>query len=352
MKNKIIFSLYFILTLSPHISLAAVNLPWSTTYNCNDWTQSNGLYNVNCDGLTGGGGWTCNNGDGTVREDQITSAANYTGPGSGGGKGQRHWLGDGANNVSGGTSISFNSTQSELWIRWYMRYENGFQWNPLNNQKIFIVNNLAQNRTIIGYTWSDETRIEVSQYAGYYGSGTNNGWNTIMANGGTDARGNKTSDGQWHLYEVHLKTDTNGSNGIAEMWVDDIRRLSYSNAYFGSAGFDDILIGSNSRDPLNGRCMAVDYDDIAIRTTGPIGPVGGGSGGGNTPPPSSGGGGSGSGGDSGSGGGGGCGFVKDINGKGPKAKGEGLALIIMLLLSLAGISVARRLSNLSNAGRT
>ncbi|MEK7657929.1 MAG: fibronectin type III domain-containing protein [Patescibacteria group bacterium] len=97
-----------------------------------------------------------------------------------------------------------------------------------------------------------------------------------MANGGTDSNGNKTSDGQWHMYEVHLKTDTNGSNGIAEMWIDGVKRLSYSNAYFGSAGFDGILIGSNSRDPLNGRCMAVDYDDIAISNTGPIGPITGG----------------------------------------------------------------------------
>jgi hypothetical protein len=152
-----------------------------------------------------------------------------------------------------------------------MRYENGFQWNPLTNQKILIVNNLAQNRTIIEYAWSDETWVSVSNYGGYYASGTGNGWNTIMANGGTDANGNKTSDGQWHLYEVHLKTDTNGSNGIAEMWIDGVRRLSYSNAYFGSVGFNDITIGENGFAPNNGRCMAVDYDDIVVSTTGPIG---------------------------------------------------------------------------------
>ncbi|MEK6679316.1 MAG: right-handed parallel beta-helix repeat-containing protein [Nitrospirota bacterium] len=74
---------------------------------------------------------------------------------------------------------------------------------------------------------------------------------------------------------------------------------------------------------------------------GPTGGIdGGGSGGGNTPPPSSS-----SGGDSGggSGGGGGCGFVKDINGKGPKAKGEGLAFAVMLIITLAGIALIRRI---------
>lgn len=43
--------------------------------------------------------------------------------------------------------------------------------------------------------------------------------------------------------------------------------------------------------------------------------------------------------------GGGCGFVKDDdNGKGTRAKGEGLTLMIMLIIALAGIAIARRVS--------
>ena len=90
MKNKIIFYLAFVLILFPHISLAVVNLPWSSTYNCNEWKTSDGQ-NPNCDSLWEGGGWTCDNGDGTYKEEQITATANYSG--GGGGKGQRHWLG-------------------------------------------------------------------------------------------------------------------------------------------------------------------------------------------------------------------------------------------------------------------
>ncbi len=57
--------------------------------------------------------------------------------------------------------------------------------------------------------------------------------------------------------------------------------------------------------------------------------------------------GGGSGGSSGgdSSGGGGCGFVKDINGKGQGAKGEMLSFAIMLIITLAGIAIARRFSN-------
>ena len=47
--------------------------------------------------------------------------------------------------------------------------------------------------------------------------------------------------------------------------------------------------------------------------------------------------------------GGGCGFVKDDNGKGPKAKGQGLTFAIMLIMTLAGIAAARRVSLLKNS---
>src|SRR4030066_420726 len=105
---------------------AVVTLPWSTTYNCPDWTQSDGV--PSCDGLLDYGGWTCDNGDGTREEEQITIAANY--PSGGGGKGQRSWDGDGINNNSGATRLPLTNPQPELWIRFYMRYPLGFRWDP------------------------------------------------------------------------------------------------------------------------------------------------------------------------------------------------------------------------------
>ncbi len=260
--------MFGMLLLLPNVASAAVNLPWSTTYNCADWTQSNGLYNVNCDGLDGYGSWTCDNGDNTVREEQITSAANY--PGGGGGKGQRSWNGDGANNNSGGIAVSFTSTYSEIWIRWYMRYENGYSWNPLDHDKILYVNVGSAGYTVVMYSWRDEVAVEPQGKR--FGSGIGNGWDTVMANGGTDSNGNKTSDGQWHLYEIRLKMDTNGSNGVAEWWIDGVKRLSRNDVDYGTAaGWTHVNIASNQRYPSNGRCMYVDFDDVVISTTGPIG---------------------------------------------------------------------------------
>jgi hypothetical protein len=68
--------------------------------------------------------------------------------------------------------------------------------------------------------------------------------------------------------------DTNGYNGIAEMWVDGVRKIHYTDVDFGTAGgWTYFAIGSNQRYPSNGRCMAVDFDDIAVSNTGYIGPI-------------------------------------------------------------------------------
>jgi hypothetical protein len=256
--------------LFPSISHAAVNLPWSTTYNCADWTWNGGTNPV-CNGLIRGGDWTCDNGDGTVGREQITASANYSG--GVGGKGQRHWLGDGVNNISGGLWLSFLSSQSEIWVRWYMRYEKGFQWNPyLMNQKILYFDPTSLPRLVVEYYGQNRLRIysHASIRPSYASVG--NGWNTVMANGGTDARRNKTSDGQWHLWEFHVKIDTNGTDGVLELWIDNNKVIDVTNANLAAVPLGGVLIGSNGFTPGNGRCMYVDFDDITISTTRTIGP--------------------------------------------------------------------------------
>jgi hypothetical protein len=255
---------------------AAVALPWSTTYNCPDWMQTIGLTDTNCDGLGKYGDWTTADGS----KEQITAAANY--PSGAGGKGQRHWLGnrvsvDEAN--SGGTRIDFASSQPELWVRWYMRFQKDFQWDPNNHPSykalFFDVGPSGVVTQFFGW--------EIVRFWVIVGDGTQipgstiGGWDTIMVNGANDGNGHKMSDGQWHLYEIHMKMDTNGSNGVGEMWVDGVGRFSYSNINYGTkAGWNFMVIGSNHNYSTNSGDMYVDYDDFAIRTTGPIGPINGG----------------------------------------------------------------------------
>lgn len=246
------------LFLLPGSALAAINLPWSTTYNCPESDQFGwfGSIPLVCDGISRAGGWTTNG-----LGEQITSPANYPG---GGGRGQRHWKGDGSNSNSGGTSVSFVTVQPELWIRWHMRYETGFKWNPLTYDKILYIHTATQSvDVIVEFSGSDGFDLYAQGGSGHL-SCANCGWNTIM--------GGSTSNGQWSCYEVHIKMDTNGSNGIGEYWLNGVKKYSNSSANFGTKpGWGSILIGSNQYAPNNGRSMYVDFDDIAISNTGRIG---------------------------------------------------------------------------------
>ncbi len=148
----------------------------------------------------------------------------------------------------------------EVWVRWYMRYQAGYRWNPLIYDKAI-------------YFHGDSSPV-----AGWFNGALGVAQLPIPSNGTftwESLMGGPGSDGQWHLYEVHLKTDTGQNDGIVEFWVDQIKRYSHQNVNIGGgAGWDIIEIGSNQGTPSNGGCMYLDFDDVAIRTTGPIGPVG------------------------------------------------------------------------------
>jgi hypothetical protein len=248
------------LLLNADLGRAGVDVPWSTTFNCNDWTSPEQA--LSCDGLTSGGGWRCNQG-GEFHEQIIPDANN---PAGGGGRGQRHYVGDGTNVNSGGTLVSFNQAQPELWVRWYMKYSPGFRWKSIDYQKILYFHTDAPGTDVLPeWHGPDGFRVYAQNGGGDY-SCENCGWGTL--NKGDAA------DGLWHWYELHLRMDTNGQNGIVEAWIDGVQILNRTDADLGTrAGWYSILIGSNQRSPLNGGCAYIDYDDIAVGNAGYIGPV-------------------------------------------------------------------------------
>ncbi len=246
-----------------HAYPPAVTLPWSTTFNFPD------IYNTgNNDGMypppQSSNYVLCGN------ITQVTPAANY--PGGGGGNGLRFWDGDGSNAHSSFPEVFFPTSQKELWIRWYMRYQQGYQWSPLNYAKhLYIWTQSASNAVIPEYVWANNYRIYAEASGGGASYQGNTGWQSLY---GT------ASDGNWHCYEIHLKMDTSQSNGIAEIWIDGVNQVSVTNANFSwgdstaAQGWVYVDIKSNQSSPGNGTCMYVDYDDIAISTTGRIGPIG------------------------------------------------------------------------------
>ena len=64
LKQLLLFLLLSFSIVYPSLGIAGVDLPWSTTYDCDEWTQSDGrsVNDVNCDGLAGHGGWVCSGG--------------------------------------------------------------------------------------------------------------------------------------------------------------------------------------------------------------------------------------------------------------------------------------------------
>lgn len=245
-------------------------MKWSTTYNCPEWDRNINGVDCNCDGLQRYLDHPCTTTTPNLYE-QITLAANN--PIGGGVRGQRHWLGDGKNYGSGGTYITltnvFGAPQNEIWMRWYMRFEQGFAWmggtiGPYGFKSIYI-DPLSALRIMLDFYY-DQLRFYCYNSQTQYRSAHGTGFGYI--NNGT------TGDGKFHCYEVHIKIDTNHTDGIAEWWVDGTKIIDVHTADFGTTSINQIVIGSNADSPSNGRCAYVDYDDVVISTEGYIGPIG------------------------------------------------------------------------------
>lgn len=276
--RKILFYVLLgcVLTL-PNISVAGVDLPWSTTFNCAEQLQPNP---VSCDGVTDGPSWGyyCNSNT-TYKSGIIIDANN---PGGGGGLGARFWTGDGSNQDSGTLSVAFNSPQPELYIRWYFKYPLGYAWSALYYDKwLYMHTDQGSDAIAEPYGPGNMDEIVVGSQGPTVPPGSNlayspsGGWDTIMANGAI-VNGHHVSDGAWHWAEVHIKMDTNGSNGIGEIWTEGVKRVSATNMNWGTkTGWTWMHFKSNQALPANGAsCIPVYYDDMAIQATGPIGPVG------------------------------------------------------------------------------
>lgn len=235
-------------------SLAGIDLPWSSTYDCHEWHHYNEP--LKCDKLNKNGRWTASPED---YYEQIVAVANrFSG---GGGKGQRHWIGDGTNNNSGGTRIIFNTPQEKFWIRWYMRWQEGFR-------------EFGQFKVLYGITPGGSNGPVINFF--YPGGGmsfeylvsgnescSNCGW-------GTDFYKSGVSDGSW----VYVEAMIDIPDGRLKLWIGPNKRLVIDafNVTFKESAVESFVVGSNQKNVANGKSMYVDYDDFVITTSGYIGP--------------------------------------------------------------------------------
>ena len=261
--NKLTYFAHVLVLLAIPCSVwAGVNLPWSTTFDCPEWNHISDP--LECPGIDKHGGWSAQPGN---KYEEISAQANH--PAGDGGKGARHWTGDGTNNGSGSIEIYFNSPQDRVWVRWYQRWEPGFKATPIYMTKELYFWNTGPNQIVHEMNLPD-----------------GGGWGTVFVGGGQGHYYNEggfkywypsgTSDGSWVLFEVLVDIP----NGKYKYWVNEELLLDKNINFPTNPKLESICFQINSKGVDNGigRPMYIDYDDVAISNTGYIGPLSGGGG--------------------------------------------------------------------------
>jgi hypothetical protein len=270
---------------------------WETDFGYSEYCTQRGLPegsgNTDCNDINDDGiywRWS----DSLVDGNPTQTTADAQNPLSSGVRGARFWVGDGVNQNSGQIQIEFPTAQKELWIRWYMRYQEGFNWDTLfYNKTVYL-------RTAwMGDPGTSLIPSLLSSYFSLTAQGTSDPIYSFSDAGWDHTYGPGESDGSWHCFEVYIKMDTQSDpyDGIGRMWLDgqlmgEYTNINYSNNNEGDARngwiFFDINNNQSDVDNANGSIgepvAYVDYDDMVIYNQTPpntdaqgnpfIGPIG------------------------------------------------------------------------------
>jgi hypothetical protein len=217
------------------------------------------------DDATGGG---CTN---------VTTAANY--PGGRGGRGNAFYVGDTqVNDVSGALVYTFanmpnfvGTTTNELWARMYVQYEAGVgMFNSSGHKTVYFTGSNCGAGVAGCYTLFEGAGDMRLTRAGvnFYGLLANYGFANLMG-------GSNSSDGQWHLFEYHWKSESSGSaaDGVVEWWLDGTLRFADSTVDYNNfgSGFAAFLLPENGHFITPQNPAYIRYDDIALSTVQRIG---------------------------------------------------------------------------------
>lgn len=178
--------------------------------------------------------------------EQITIAACEPGAP---GRGQRHWTGPGVNAGSGGLRIEPFSGQrrGEFWINLRMRYQPGLKFSQYHKVMYFAV---ASPQAAI---------------AQFLGSGVNI-WSNAAGNHNASSSGGfgSVNPYDWFDFLVHLKTDTNGADGIGEISLDGDQVLNERAVNYGGATWDGFASQENMSDRAGTDAMYVDVSSVRV----------------------------------------------------------------------------------------
>jgi hypothetical protein len=113
------------------------------------------------------------------------------------------------------------NSQKEIYSRFYFKLSSGFVFHEYEQKLVF--------------WWGDTFNFYVS-----IGSWTNHGLFGCWQGDGKTYRnysGPQIKTGVWYKVDIHLKMNTDGgSNGIYQLWLNDVLVSNYSTVPFGSSG--------------------------------------------------------------------------------------------------------------------
>lgn len=224
---------------------------------CNDWTQyTDSLSGGECSDLGKNENITCASGN---NWELINSTANNSG--GGGGKGQRHWYGDIKNETSGGTFMGW-TPQSELWIRWYQRWDPTTSFGINYHSKHLYFHNAGVEQMNFGISTQNGWRFWIVR--------SDTGSTSIVENTSAPVgtRPSDLIDGNYHAFEIRLKGDTNNNNGIIQLWINGINVIDEQNLdnRIGSGLWYGTKVGANHEGYSNDPCKYMDFDDFHVVT--------------------------------------------------------------------------------------
>ena len=200
--------------------------------------------------------------------------------------------------------ISFNGPQPELWLRFYMRYQEGFRWwegNPPGYDKLFRLwtHTHGGDPNVMAHLGSGNrlgVALEYSITPSQYASGK--GWYPTFSDNGS------TSHGRWVAYEMHIKMESApyAADGELRVWLNgelliENTSMIYVNPDANTQGTPEAQLAGwvhthvsnqdfvqNAVGPIGRNVAYVDFDDIVIYNQTPpnvdahgnpfIGPIG------------------------------------------------------------------------------
>lgn len=235
---------------------------WQTSYTTAEgWTANARQIGTGCgsgfagkqSGVGDNGSWKTGN-----TCDEVIPEAND--PAGRGGRGFRHWMGDGQNAGGGGQTITLPSAMMDLYFSVKIRYQSGMRW--ANGSPSYI-------KDIYTDPWpcGGGTCVILGYIDGGFGGSYDNALNMPSKLTWTLSQGGSVGDGQFHCYEWHVRK---GTNGLFEFKFDGVPQLSRT-ANLGTRAIRQFMLGENQHNPSNGGPRYRDFDDLKVGTGGWLG---------------------------------------------------------------------------------